>query len=274
MDNITIVFCEGMHDINFLSKILYVHGYKDYKEKLKEFQEPLGALFLNILKEEKDLEARKIGFNPIYKVPSVALHHEENEELVLFYNMGGDNRDTERKEVLNMYQKLLSEEDDFSPSNFNFKFLYFFDADDSPKENRIDNLNTELVLTLEHLTILEHEGYKWGCYIFHKDNKGGCLEDILLDLMKPTNETIFNNAEKFISNNILTENNRQCEYKPTDGTYKTQQKFKNKKSIISVAGQLQFSGMANAVIIGKSDYITKADIENSSVCQDIMKLFT
>jgi len=274
MNNITIVFCEGMHDINFLSKILYVHNYKDYKKKLKEFQEPLGNLFLNIFKEQKDLEARKIGFNPIYKVPSLALFNEKNEELVLFHNMGGDNRSSERKKVLDMYQNLLSEEDDFSPSNLNFKFLYFFDADDSPKENRIADLNTELELTLEHLTILEQENYTWGCYIFHKDNDGGCLEDILLDLMKPSNETIFDNAKVFISQNTLTEPNRKCEYKPTDGTYKTQQKFRDKKSIISVAGQLQFSGMANAVIIGKSDYITKADIENSPICQDIIKLFT
>lgn len=274
MNNITIVFCEGMHDINFLSKILYVSGYKDYKKKLKEFQEPFGNLFLNILKEQKDLEARKIGFNPIYKVPSVALYHENNGELVFFHNMGGDDRETERNSILEMYQNLLSEEDDFSPSNLNFKFLYFFDADNNPKETRISDLNSELSLSLENTIVSIYNNYKWGCYIFHKDENGGCLEDILLDLMKPSNETIFNNAEAFISENTLTKTNRKCEYKPIDGTYKTQQKFKDKKSIISVAGQLQFSGMANAVIIGKSDYITKTDIENSSVCQDIMKLFT
>lgn len=272
MDNITIVFCEGMHDINFLSKILYVYGYKDYKKKLKDFQEPLGNLFLNIYKEQKDLEAKKIGFNTIYKVPSVAVYKEEN-ELVLFHNMGGDNRTNERKNVLNMYLQLLSQEDDFSPSNLRFKFLYFLDADEEPKENRITQLNTELDLTLEHHVVVEHNSHKWGCYIFHKDGDGGCLEDLLLDLMKPTNETIFENAKEFISNNTLAKDTRKCEYKPADGTYKTQQKFKNKKSIISIAGQLQFSGMANSVIIGKSDYITKFDIENSSVCEDIMKLF-
>ena len=37
MDNITIVFCEGQHDIAFISKILYINGYKEYKKKLKDF---------------------------------------------------------------------------------------------------------------------------------------------------------------------------------------------------------------------------------------------
>ena len=273
MNNITVVFCEGMHDINFISKILYVYGFKDCNTKLKNFKKPLGILFLNILKEQKDLEARKIGFNPVYKVPSIALS--KDDELVLFHNMGGDDRISERKEVLEMYQSLISSEDDFSPFNLKFKFLYFFDADDNPKENRIQHLNSELNVELNHCEVVENNGYKWGCYIFHKDENGGNLEDILLELMRPTNETIFDNAEGFISSNNFDANQqRQCEYKPHDGTYKQKQKFKDKKSIISIAGQLQFSGMSNAVIIGKSDYITKDDIESSQVCSDIIKLFS
>ncbi|WP_171899529.1 hypothetical protein [Candidatus Marithrix sp. Canyon 246] len=33
--------------------------------------------------------------------------------------------------------------------------------------------------------------------------------------------------------------------------------FKKQKSVISIAGQLQFSGSSNAVIIANSDYIKK-----------------
>ncbi len=127
MDNITIVFCEGQHDIAFLSKILYVHGYKEYKKKLKVFKEPLGEQYLSILREEKNISEKKLGFNPIYKIPSVALYKEE--ELVLFHNMGGDGRVTERAELLSMYQNLQAEEDDFTSFDLKFKFLYFFDAD-------------------------------------------------------------------------------------------------------------------------------------------------
>jgi len=270
MDNITVVFCEGQHDIAFLSKILYVHGYKEYKEKLKVFKEPLGEQYLSILREEKNISEKKLGFNPIYKIPSVALS--KDNELVLFHNMGGDGRKSERSKLLEMYKNLQGD-DDFSESNLNYKFLYFFDADENPKEERIQSLNDELDLALEDNIILEHNGCKWGCYVFHKDKNGGYLEDVLLDLMKPTNETIFKNTEAFISANILTPIKRQSEYKPFSGIYNNKCKFKDIKSIISIAGQLQFSGMSNAVIIGKSDYITKSDIENNEVCKDIINLF-
>jgi len=272
MDNITIVFCEGQHDIAFLSKILYVHGYKEYKKKLKVFKEPLGEQYLSILREEKNISEKKLGFNPIYKIPSVALF--KDNELILFHNMGGDGRVTERAELLLMYKNLQVEEDDFSSFNLNFKFLYFFDADTSSIQDRLNELNKELGLTkeMEHNIILNVDSYSWGCYVFHKGTVGGYLEDILLDLMNPTNETIFEKAEAFISFNILTPE-RQREYKPFDDTYNNKCKFKDKKSIISIAGQLQFSGMANAVIISKSDFIKKDDILHSSVCNDIMKMF-
>jgi hypothetical protein len=274
MDNITIVFCEGQHDIAFLSKILYVHGYKEYDKKLKVFKEPLGEQYLNILREEKYISKKKLGFNPIYKIPSVALY-KDNKELVLFHNMGGDGRASEREELLLMYKNIQTKEDDFSSFNLNFKFLYFFDADTSNVQDRIDILNKELELSkcIEHNIILNVDSYKWGCYVFHKGTVGGYLEDVLLDLMKPTNETIFKNAEDFISSNTLTPVIRQSEYKPFDDDYEKTCKFKDKKSIISVAGQLQFSGMANAVIIAKSDFIKKDDILNSSICNDIIKMF-
>jgi len=273
MNNITIVFCEGQHDIAFLSKILYVHGYKEYKKKLKVFKEPLGEQYLSILREEKNISEKKLGFNPIYKIPSVALF--KDNELVLFHNMGGDGRDTERAELLSMYKNLQAEEDDFSSFDLNFKFLYFFDADTSTVQDRLDELNKELTLTqdIEHNIILNVDSYHWGCYIFHKGTVGGYLEDILLDLMKSNNEDIFENTEAFISSNILTPIERQSEYKPFSDTYNNRCKFYDKKSIISIAGQLQFSGMANAVIISKSDFIKKDDILNSQVCNDIVKLF-
>lgn len=274
MDNITVVFCEGQHDIAFLSKILYVHGYKEYKKKLKVFKEPLGEQYLSILREEKNISEKKLGFNPIYKIPSVALF-KEDVELVLFHNMGGDSRVSERADLLSMYQNLQDAGDDFSNFNLNFKFLYFFDADTESIQSRIDSLNEELSLTkkIEHQTILNVDLYNWGCYVFHKDTNGGYLEDVLLDLMKPSNEQVFDNAETFISNNRLGSNERESEYEPFGNIYNNKCKFKDKKSVISVAGQLQFSGMANAVIISKSDFITRSDILNSSICNDIISMF-
>lgn len=77
--------------------------------------------------------------------------------------------------------------------------------------------------------------------------------------MKPNNKDIFENSESFISNNkSATEGNLQ---------------FKKQKSVISIAGQLQFSGSSNAVIIANSDYIKKDDILKNTHCRNIIKLF-
>ncbi|MBL0687404.1 MAG: hypothetical protein JJV94_06240 [Sulfurospirillum sp.] len=159
-----------------------------------------------------------------------------------------------------MYQKMQDGEDDFTNYNLNFRFLYFFDADDKGISTRMDEINEELELNdkLSHSEIKEIDSYEWGCYIFHKDKDSGDLEDIILDLMKPNNETIFENSLSFLDKNI------QKKYKD---------KVKIKKSIISVAGQLQFSGVNNSVIISKSDYITCIDISNNKQCREIIKLF-
>lgn len=270
MNNIIISFCEGQHDIAFLSKILFANDFKEYDKKLKSFLKPFDKQFITLL-AETDISDRKLGFqSPSYKLPSVSLYKDDT--LVLFHNISGDSQETARKEVLEMYKNLKGE-DDFSNYTFKYRFLYFFDADSNPIQNRIDALNIELSLanTLSQGTLVTDDE-EYGCYIFHKDLNGGLLEDMLLDLMIPNNEQCFENSKKYIDDNMLT-TARQTEYKCSDDTYKSGNKFKEKKSIISIAGQLQFSGMNNSVIIAKSDFIKKSDILANQNCTDIAKLF-
>ena len=277
MTNLIISFCEGQHDIAFLSRILLVNGFKPYKNKIKDFPSPLNTQYKNKL-ISKNIADNKLGFQPTYIVPSVALY--KNDTIVLFHNLGGDGRKKERKEILNMYQDLVgdSEQDEFtSISKILFRFLYFFDADNIGINSRVDELNSELNLTkcVEHNKISKSDGNEWGCYIFHKDESGGDLEDILIDLMTKDNETIFSNCKDYITSNIISEDRRKeyvCTTEYED--YKTQNKFKEKKSLISVAGQLQFSGMSNAVIISNSDYIKKSDLDANNHCLDIKELFS
>jgi len=275
MNKIIIAFCEGQHDIAFLSKILFVDGFKPYNKKIKEFIEPLNKLFIKKL-PNKEIGDKKLGFQSEYMVPSVALYKDEN-ILVLLHNLNGDGKATERNKILSMYQNIQSEDDDFTNEfNLNFRFLYFFDADDKGIETRVDEINSELNLSdkLEHNKVNVIGADEWGCYVFHKDENSGDLEDILLDLMKPSNESIFTNSLSFLTTNALT-GNRQKEFicNDTEEKYKDRVKFKEKKSIISIAGQLQFSSMNNSVIIAKSDYIKKSDISSNTHCINIIKLF-
>ncbi len=274
MNKIIIAFCEGQHDIAFLSKVLFVDGFTAYDKKIKNFIKPLNKQYETELSEKK-IADKRLGFQSEHMVPSVALQKDEN-ILVLLHNLSGDGGASKRKQILEMYIN-LQDDDDFSKEyNLNFRFMYFFDADDKGITTRVDELNNELGLSdkLEHNKINIIDLYEWGCYVFHKDVDGGDLEDILLDLMRPNNESIFANSVSFLTTNNLDEN-RQKEFicNDTEEKYKDRVKFKEKKSIISIAGQLQFSSMNNSVIIAKSDYIKKSDISSNSHCIDISKLF-
>lgn len=266
MNKITIVFCEGQHDIAFLSKILFVHEYKKYDNTLDKFLKPFGNQYFELMKT-MEISDKKLGFQSEYKIPSVSLFKFDN--LVLFHNMGGDMKKEERLEVLNMYLKFLNKENDFTATNdFKYKFLYFLDSDDKTIDQRVQELNAELTLAtpFEQNKIVT-DTHQYGCYIYN-----GVLEDILLDLMKPSNETYFDNSKSFIESNTIN-SDRQREFKCFEETYKAGNKFKEKKTIISIAGQLQFSGMNNSVIIANSDYIKKSDILANEHSQAISALF-
>lgn len=266
MNKITIVFCEGQHDIAFLSKILFAYEYKKYDKTLDKFLQPFGKQYFEIMKT-MEISDKKLGFKSDYKIPSVSLCKDDN--LVLFHNMGGDMKKDERQEVLDMYLRFINKENDFTSNyNFEYKFLYFLDSDEKTIADRVNELNSELTLStpLKHNEVVT-DNYDYGCYIYD-----GVLEDILLDLMKPSNDSYFDHSKAFIDNNPI-DTERQKEFKCPEEIYKSGNKFKVKKSIISIAGQLQFSGMNNTVIIANSDYIKKSDIDGNPHCQNIIKLF-
>jgi len=266
MKNIIITLCEGQDDIAFLSKLLYVSGFKKYNKKLENFINPFNSLFLQKLKEK---EINNFGFVPSnYLVPSVVLF--KGEKYIFFHNLSGDGRHNETQNILKMYKSLISNEDDWSSYDFEYKFLLFFDADDKGIEIREKEISELLKIELKHNELQDN----YGLYIFNKSGYG-TLEDILLELMKEENETIFESAQKYIQENKFENKNRTKEYICSDieEKYKGSSKFYKKKSIISVAGQLQFSAKSNSVIIEKSDFIKKDNLLSNETCKEIIKLF-
>ena len=281
MDKYIIVFCEGDHDIAFLSRILLICGFTPYDKKVKDFITPLNELYITALKNKK-IEDSKFKFQGVNRnIPYVVF--KKDEILVIFHNLGGDGNILNGKanDIMNLYleqnDKVLRKTKKYEV--LNYRFLYFLDADNEGIDKRLSEVSNLLSLTnsLEHYNIVEKYDYEVGCCVFYNTqniNTYGKLEDILLDLMISNNEDIFKESEKFIDSKLLsTERQRKfictnSEEKP-DGSIQ----FKKEKSIISIAGQLQFSGSTNSVIIANSDYIKKDDILNSQVCNDIMKLF-
>jgi len=281
MNKLTIIFCEGDHDIAFLSRILYIHGFEPYKKKIKEFLVPLNKLYKMIL-ENKKIEDIEFKFQkPNQKIPYTVLIKDEN-HFVIFHNLSGDGNILNKKaeEITQEYIALNNENRRKIEKyeKLNYRFLYFLDADEKGVSERLEQMKILLDYSeLEHCTLAKKDDYEVGCYIFHDNthpNLEGKLEDVLLALMKSNNEDIFKNSGSFIEDNQLGDT-RQRKFICTQKEEKTSGsiQFKKEKSLISVAGQLQFSGSSNSVIIANSDYIKKADILNNAHCQNIMQLF-
>lgn len=280
MNKYIIVFCEGDHDIAFLSRVLFVEGFTPYTKKVKEFPQPLDDLYKINLSNKKIEDIEFKYQRPNQKIPYAVLFKEET--LVIFHNLGGDGNilNGNAKRIVEQYLELNDEArieiDGYK--KLNYRFLYFLDSDDEGTDTRIGQLKKNLeVQELEHYQIALKEDYEVGCSIFYKthdENRHGKLEDILLELMKPNNEAIFEQSESFVKEYQLTKD-RQRKFicnnleEKHDGTVN----FKDEKSIVSIAGQLQFSGSNNSVIIANSDYIKKSDIENNEHCKNIIKLF-
>jgi len=281
MDKYIIVFCEGDHDIAFLSRILFVNGFTPYNKKVKDFITPLNDLYISALKDKK-IEDSKFKFQrPSIKVPYAVF--EKEDRLVIFHNLGGDgnilNGQAERikESYIELNDEILRITKNYEL--LSYRFLYFLDADREGVSKRLDEISTLLALSnkLEHYTVIKEDGNEFGCCIFYNstdENKYGKLEDILLDLMIPENENIFEGSRIFVGNNILS-STRQRKFICTHEKEETRGsiQFKQEKSIISIAGQLQFSGSSNSVIIANSDYIKKSDIDNNVICQNIIRMF-
>jgi len=281
MDKYIIVFCEGDHDVAFLSRILFVNGFIPYDKKVKNFIVPLNDLYISALKDKK-IEDSKFKFQRVNINVPYAVFQKDN-TLVIFHNLGGDGNILNGKanDIMQLY---LEQNDEFLRETsgydiLNYRFLYFLDADEEGVETRLSEISNLLSLTntLKHYEVIKKDNYEISCCIFYNseyENRHGKLENILLDLMVSDNENIFEGSKNFIGTNILSDTRQRkfiCTHEKEEVRGSIQ--FKQEKSIISIAGQLQFSGSSNSVIIANSDYIKKDDILDSDICNDIIRMF-
>ncbi|MBN5272335.1 hypothetical protein JY490_09690 [Serratia marcescens] len=272
---VVIVACEGQHDISFITRILHTAGFKTDNRKIKDFPIPFDSLFAGIA-GRMVLADRKLGYqSPNFLLPSVALELEG--KIVLLHNLNGDGRSAEREKLIKHYSELVGDDDFSKDLNYEFRFLFFFDADDYGVQNRLLEMTTELKVqtTLSNGLVVTSGNYELGCYIYHEnDGDTGVLEDILLGHFSGKDDVLLEHVSSFLSNHLL-EDERTKELHVVGGVEerKGASKYSEKKSKVNLFGQLQFSGMNNSVIISKSDFLRMEDIENCPQCTVIRNMF-
>ncbi len=275
-NKVIVAFCEGQHDVSFLSRILLVNGFLLENKKIGQLPSPFDKRFAKELGDIR-IPDKKLGFQPNGpKLPSVFFSKEKT--LVFIHNLNGDERESERKELIKMY-KDLSGIDDFS-IKIPYRFLFFFDADEHGIDARINKIRTEIGIDdatqLSNGSVLDFEDNEWGGYIFHDiKNKFGTLEDQLLGYFLNKNLSLKNDIETFLRKHQLeSDNTRKFISSNIEERYKGASQYYEKKSILGVYTQLQFSGVSNAVMINQTDFIKVTDIRNCQQCITIFGLFS
>ena len=273
---ITIVACEGQHDVAFITRILHVAGYSTSKKKISAFPSPFNSLFEHIAKSMV-IADRKLAYqSPNYLIPSSAL--ESNDEIIFLHSLNGDGRGKEREKLVRQYSELIGEDDFTKDLDYYFRFLFFFDADAEGIDVRLKTIVEELELTsiLSNGVIASYHNNEIGCYVYHENGKEtGVLEDILLEHFSNKDPLLLDNVSEFLSSNELDgDRTKELNYQNGSELRKGSSKYYMKKSQVSLFGQLQFSGMNNSVIIAKSDFIRKADIDICQQCISIKNMFT
>lgn len=277
---ISVVLCEGVHDISFVSKILCANGCEEYRVQINNFPYPIGEQIKN--NYARDTIGEKIIGNGSDSpfVPKAV--YTDGNKVILFHNMNGDGDTNARFDLIEQYRKNSIALGFKNPDKIMaFEFYLFYDADDLGVDGRLAWIEEEFADKC-HLTVGKLGQAKKvflpditvGTFVFsdpQDPEKKGTLEDQLLLLMRKENGELLDRAGAFLQANAL-EPDRTKEYDPKQDKYTSGKKYKPKKSQISIAGQLQFSGMNNSVIILKSDYIKKQVILQDAECKKIARM--
>ncbi len=292
INNITILFCEGPHDTAFLYRILKTRCYEVYNDILDNLPKVIGK-FIESKNKSEGYNRLKVDVLKNDFLPYRILFKENR--LILMYSLGGDkdgatDETNKRLVILKHFFDDISSQieipDNYGQSftsktkegnSFKYNFLFFYDADEN-KEEKLGITNTylkklNLDFILNHNNIHKTEDYSFGTYIFSDNQNKGALENILFDIMKTNNETIFKEATQFYDKNFDNSRTKRISTNcinsiPSDkrkGGYEVDQK----KSIIAIAGQLQKKGKSNVVVIEDSDYLTLEKIKENVTLQEI-----
>lgn len=274
MSKLTVVLCEGDHDISFLFRILSSNGYKEADQKICDLPNPFSESFLEKMREADS----KWGFYTNTLIPNLVL--KKGDDYIFFHNMRGVENSRQRKELICDYKDLIPTEDEkrfLKPWFDNYRFLYFVDADDKGSKERCKEISGEIGLQLNSGELIKDtDEIEYGVFVFRDPEDKGNLEKILINILKQTEGKLLKKVDIFMkneSNELEIESSRQKQYKNDEKCYKGNVSFNYEKSKISILGQLQFSGVSNSVIIKNSDFFKNENLELLPEYKKILSMF-
>lgn len=290
MRDLIVVFCEGPHDVAFITRILKCACYKTYNVKIRDYPSPLNEIFEGALKNMEFAEL-KIDQVSSKLLPRKILKKEE--QVVLLYALGGNRQFDRAQSLLETFNDIkpvlpTKESDELGAigafADLKISYIFFNDADNDinvelKKLNSfLQDLLKDSSFSLEHNQKICYQGLQYGAYFFSSDGKIGALENLLLEIMRDGNDEIFKDTEVFYEKLKYSKETKKLKVICKDGVAmenRNGDKFDiyQKKSVITIAGQLQNSGKSQVVIIEDTDYITLDKIKANSKAKEIIEFF-
>ena len=279
--NLLYILTEGSHDAAFIYRILKTNGFSPYKKKIKDYPQLLNKFLsrdiLNVSIPEVKIQEARSRFLPVYVMG-------RDDNLILIYSIGGESKADIRISLIKALNDLNEPDPDAIQAipDTSISVLYFFDADNSGTEARMNQVIKECKQVFQKVDFKESydpaefhlfEDIQVGAYIFRKpDADEGMLEDILLPLMREGNNDIFQAAEDFLAiNHTCNLFKDSLRLDSTGQILKVNgEKYSHKKSLVGTVGQLRKSGKSNTVCISDAEYITDAKIKANDTCVDII----
>lgn len=250
-----VVLCEGRTDVAYFRRLLNMEDYKDYKEVVGNMVKPLDSFFNSYLKSY-NYETERVLSRPL--LPVILRRNDgQKNDFALLYSMDGMNKVSNYRYVIDKYKKLInSSQSDFGGGEdlpeMKISFAFVFDMDQSTLADRIElakvnfsgNIDELKYLTIDKAITNTNKISAVGVHVIKSPNEEvGSLEDILLSIIGDNNNITA--AKEFLDERGFIR----------DSDDKTNSDYK--KSLISIVGQLEFSGVDNSTIISKSSLFAK-----------------
>jgi hypothetical protein len=245
--NILVVLCEGAHDVAFLTRLLTkAANYKQNQDSINKYPSYLQSYFL------AQIENHEYKENNLFSRPKLPTVLQNDKIMLLLYPVGGIDKIEDYKILIEDFNDLACAQ---TMSDIKLGLSFIIDADENGKK-AAEKFNTRYATLLNECIKFVTKDL----YIFANDKDEGALEDIILPLMRENDNQIFEAAEAYAKMHYNKKRSKSNKYNAL-------------KATINIAGQLQYSGVANADIIRQCDYITKEKIQKNAKCQEILAYF-
>lgn len=271
------LFCEGPHDIEFVSKVMkHCLSFSKVEWKFSEYPAPLNKIFR---KSVNDHAAQDMTRNMAYKFFLPDRIYVKENLVVLLFNSGGKTHDSKVREFLSktlvlleedakhhVYDPIVKKESEYYIDEA--KYLFLYDADDWGLEKTATECVSWFGMIDDEIWMEDnwqfHDDYPFAAtcdnkalYVLGETPDRGTLEDWLHPLFTQKNSGLLQKAEAAIDD--------MFEWNPVSDSLEHTISIaaKRKKSILTFAGQRKKPGSSMSVILGQADMFRNNDFKEN-----------